>query len=262
MHSKDDKDEQNGRNFFDRVLTIRGIAVILAVLIGLYAIIYFVDMNQSDIIKNFVRIARYELIFLIYIGVMAVIVIRFVQILADFLSKKTSGRNYAVSAILLPIYLMLVIESFSFSLNDVMDLLSSGQPFAVIILILVLGSVLMICVLSIEIIFSKKSEYVIKKANEVANSVTDVATELIGSFMRLVKFVTVDYLVEVKDMVCESEDTEKKDSDRGGDSHEMQEQNRGTGRTESGNQSGRDFEERNESNRSAGTQGGQSIKKN
>lgn len=262
MYPKDDKDEQNNKSFFHKVLTVRGVSIILIGLIVVYAIIYYADICQSGIIKNFVRIARYELIFLIYLGVVAVIVIRFIQIIANILDKKTSSGNYAVSAILLPIYFMLVIESFSYSLNDVMDLLSSGQPFAIIILILVLGSVLMICVLSIEIIFSRKSEYANKKANEVADSVTDVATELIGSFVRLVKFVTVDYLVEVKDMVCGSEDTEANDSDREGDSHETQEQNGGASRTDTGNKSGKEFGERNESNRSAGTQGGQTIKRN
>lgn len=256
MYTKDNKNGEDKRSFFDKVLSVQGIAIIAVVLILLYAIIYYIDMNQSGIIKNFVRIARYELIFLIYIGVVVVIVIRFAQIVADIFRNKAHGGNYTVSAILLPIYFMLVIENFSYSMNDVMDMFSSGQPFAIIILFLVLGSVLMICVLSIEIIFSRKSDYTIKKAHEVAGSVTDVATELIGSFVRLVKFVTVDYLVEVKNMVCDDTGTKNYDSEREGENHGSGDQAGAANRTGTG----RNFGESNKSNESAGDKGARAKK--
>lgn len=228
-------DNQRKSEFYSKIFSFHNLMLAAIILVCLYAFIYWIYEYHSDKINTFVNIAFCEVIVLAFLGGMAVLAIRYLIIIRDIIQGKEKRRTYFVSALTLLVCSLLVLRLFSFSVNDILDLLSDGQLFIWPVFFLIIISALLIVVVIFESLFSPEVQNKVSEmAEKILRRVVKIAAGIIESLLDQIEFVLLDCFPFIKNMVLGEADVEDFEAGDQKDASKPNEIGIGEGRTNTG----------------------------
>lgn len=180
--------------------SIKGLLVIVAILVGLYMAIYYIRNEKLTYIDTFIDTVRYELIAIIFLCALIIVISNCISIVKNIIRKYNEGKNYFISSIVLLLCSLFVLKKTSYSTYDIIDILVDGEIFALPALFLMVIPILILCILSVKhMLLDAENE---KKQSEETQKIKEeslkLASGILLSLLSLAKFVTVDFLEEIK----------------------------------------------------------------
>lgn len=200
MDSEDEKREENTKKIQD---SIKGLIVIVAVLVGLYFAIYYIHNVHPEYIDTFIDTVRYELIAIIFLCALIIVISNCISIMRSIIKKYNEGKNYFIDSIVLLLCSLFVLKKTSYSTHDIMDLLLDGEIFALPALFLLVIPILILCILSIKhmLLDAENGSNWGEEVQKIKKETIKLASGIVLSLLHLAKFVTVDFLEEIKNFL-------------------------------------------------------------
>lgn len=211
MDSEDEKREIEER--FKKIVNFKILVIIGAVLVGLYIAVYYVYNVHPEYIDTFINTFRYELIVIIFICALIIAISNCIYIMKSIIKNYNKRKNYFVDSIVLLLCSLFVLKKTSYSTHDIMDLLLDGEIFALPALFLMVIPTLILCILSIKhmLLDEENESNWGKEVQKIKEESIKLASGIVQSLLSLAKFVTVDFLEEIKNFLMEEIDIQNTD---------------------------------------------------
>jgi len=148
--------------------------------------------------------------FLVFIaGITISLLIKWIQIIAEVINNQRKGEMYFVYACALFLGSQYIFSNYSYTTDDLADLLLDGKLFTFPLILSVLIPVFLIFAENI-VSFSKKNKLVEKALKKCAKKTIKIARSIVEALLTFIEFVTSDYLTTIIELTKEDDSNSEK----------------------------------------------------
>lgn len=159
-------------------------------------------------------------VFLVFVtGIMVSLIIKWYQIIKDIICERHKGEMYFVYACGLFFVSQYVFSNYSYTTDDIADLLLSGKIFTFPLVLSILVPIFLIFAENI-VAFTSKNPEIKNKLKKSADRTINIANGIIDSLLTFIQFVTSDYLSTIIEL-SDEDDSSNANSNKKGDGNNI-----------------------------------------